>query len=390
MVMTPKRSCWRARASLGWNGMSSRAARAAFSAAVERDGRVADFVSEVRRHGTGERIWISETAWIVRDEAGNPLYYEGAVIEATDRILAEKRMEHMALHDSLTGLLNREGFRRALARSWESAGGLLGLVCFDLDRFKEANDTLGHKAGDRILCIVAERLRALAGPGDVLARLGGDEFALIAGDSGDVGNIQGHAERLIAELSRPIMIDGQTVSVGASAGIATRGEDTADADQLLQNADIALYRAKVEGRGRALPYAPAMGEDVRQRMLLENDLRQAILRDEFSLHYQPVVEQPTGRIASCEALLRWRRGGQLVSPAEFIPIAEESGLMIPIGEWVIREACMEAARWPKAVGIAVNLSPTQFRSPNLLPVVMQALAASGLAPSGWSWKSPRR
>ncbi len=135
--------------------------RAAFVAALERDGRVTDFISEVRRHGTGERIWISETAWIVRDEAGHPLYYEGAIIEATDRILAEKRMEHMALHDPLTGLLNREGFRRALARSWENAGSELGLVCFDLDRFKEANDTLGHKAGDRILCIVADRLRKL-------------------------------------------------------------------------------------------------------------------------------------------------------------------------------------------------------------------------------------
>ncbi len=214
----------------------------------------------------------------------------------------------------------------------------------------------------------------------MLARLGGDEFALIASDCGHVIRLQRHAERLITELSRQMMIDGQTVSVGASAGIALRGAETADADQMLQNADIALYRAKVEGRGRALPYAPAMGEHVRQRMLLENDLRQAILRDELSLHYQPVVEQPTGRIAACEALLRWRRGGQLISPAEFIPIAEESGLMIPIGEWVIREACLEAARWPKAVGIAVNLSPTQFRSPNLLPVVMQALAASGLAP----------
>jgi diguanylate cyclase (GGDEF)-like protein/PAS domain S-box-containing protein len=356
--------------------------RAEFVRRIELHGRVDDFVSEVFRYKSRERIWVSETAWIVRDERGEPLHYEGTIIEATDRILAERRMEHMALHDTLTGLLNRAGFHRHLEQAWAQAGeaGAPAVICLDLDRFKEVNDTLGHHAGDVILRTVSERLVALAGPGQTIARLGGDEFAVVVAQATDPVALRLLADMLILRLSDPILVDHQTVVIGATAGIAMCGDEAASADELLRNADIALYRAKSAGKGQACLFEAAMGEALRQRRQLETDLRSAILRDELFLHYQPVVSALTGAVVCCEALLRWRRNGRIVSPAEFIPIAEETGLMNPIGEWVIREACKEAASWPDGLGIAINLSPVQFRSPGLLPSVIQALATSGLDP----------
>jgi diguanylate cyclase (GGDEF)-like protein/PAS domain S-box-containing protein len=358
------------------------ARRAEFVRQIEMNGRVDDFVSEIYRYKTRERIWVSETAWVVRDEQGNPVCFEGTVIEATDRILAERRMEHMALHDALTGLFNRAGFHRCLERCWSEASqaGSLGLICLDLDRFKEVNDTLGHAAGDVILRTVAQRLTSLAEPAPSIARLGGDEFAIIVREAGDPSATRRLAEMLIARLSDPIMVGQQTVVIGATAGIALNDGEAATADELLQNADIALYRAKSAGRGRACLFEAQMGEALRQRRQIETDLRGAINRNEFFLQYQPVVSASKGQRVGCEALLRWRRNGQIMSPADFIPIAEETGLMIPIGEWVIREACLEAAGWPDGLGIAVNISPVQFRSPGLLPSVIQALAFSGLDP----------
>jgi diguanylate cyclase (GGDEF)-like protein/PAS domain S-box-containing protein len=356
--------------------------RAEFVRQIERHGRVDDFVSEVYRYRTRERIWVSETAWIVRDEDGEPLYYEGTIIEATDRILAERRMEHMALHDNLTGLLNRAGFHRHLDQAWAQTDdtGLLAVICLDLDRFKEVNDTLGHHAGDVILRTVSDRLVALAGPGQTIARLGGDEFAIIATEARDPSALRLIADMLILRLSDPIMVDQQPIVIGATAGIAVKDDQAASADELLQNADIALYRAKSAGKGRACMFEVQMGEALRQRRQLEIDLRSAIIGDELFLHYQPVVSAISSEVVGCEALLRWRRNGQTVSPADFIPIAEETGLMIPMGEWVIREACQEAASWPEDISIAINLSPVQFRSPGLLPSVIQALASSGLDP----------
>jgi diguanylate cyclase (GGDEF)-like protein/PAS domain S-box-containing protein len=358
------------------------ARRAEFVRQIELHGRVDDFVSEIYRYKTRERIWVSETAWVVRDEQGDPICFEGTVIEATDRILAERRMEHMALHDALTGLFNRAGFHKCLDHLWSQSPQPvpLGLICLDLDRFKEVNDTLGHAAGDVILRTVAQRLIGFNEPALSIARLGGDEFAIITRDAADPAALRRLAEMLIARLCDPIMVDQQTVVIGATAGIALNDGQATTADELLQNADIALYRAKSAGRGRACLFEPQMGEALRQRRQIETDLRSAIMRNEFFLHYQPVVSASSGQRVGCEALLRWRHEDRVVSPADFIPIAEETGLMIPIGEWVVREACLEAANWPGDIGIAVNLSPVQFRSPGLLPSVIQALAASGLDP----------
>jgi diguanylate cyclase (GGDEF)-like protein/PAS domain S-box-containing protein len=356
--------------------------RVEFVRQIELHGRVDDFVSEVFRYKSRERIWVSETAWVVRDEEGNPVCFEGTVIEATDRILAERRMEHMALHDALTGLFNRAGFHRCLDHLWNEApkAGPIGLICLDLDRFKEVNDTLGHAAGDVILRTVAQRLLGFHEPALSIARLGGDEFAIITRGAADPAALRRLAEMLIARLCDPIMVDQQTVVIGATAGIALNDGQAATADELLQNADIALYRAKSAGRGRACLFEAQMGEALRQRRQIEIDLRSAIMQNEFFLNYQPIVSAASGHRVGCEALLRWRHNDQIVSPADFIPIAEETGLMIPIGEWVVREACMEAARWPEDISIAVNLSPVQFRSPGLLPSIIQALACSGLDP----------
>ncbi|MGL4729862.1 MAG: putative bifunctional diguanylate cyclase/phosphodiesterase, partial [Bosea sp. (in: a-proteobacteria)] len=213
------------------------------------------------------------------------------------------------------------------------------------------------------------------------ARLGGDEFAILAADVSDPAELHELAETAIAQLTAPVIIAGQAVVIGATAGIAVRDAHSGTADELLQNADIALYRAKSAGKGLACFYEPSMGEALRLRRQMEIDLRSAIARNELTLHYQPVVSASCGKTVACEALLRWRHDERNIGPAEFIPIAEETGLMIPIGEWVIREACLEAARWPAEISIAVNLSPVQFRSPGLLPTVVQALASSGLDPA---------
>jgi diguanylate cyclase (GGDEF)-like protein/PAS domain S-box-containing protein len=358
--------------------------RAQFIETLERDGRVHDFVSEVYRLKTRERMWVSETAWIVRDASGTPLCYEGTVIDATERIEAQRRITYIALHDELTGLSNRSGFRDHLQRAWtrKGASGTIGLLCVDLDRFKEVNDTMGHQAGDQLLFAVAARLIGMTDSTHHVARLGGDEFAIVVTECKGMAELLPLANRIIAKLSEPLVIDSQPIVIGATIGIALRDAETASADQLLRNADIALYRAKAEGRGRAGAFEDTMAAQVKARRDTEMDLRYAIQREELDLHFQPIVDATTESIVSCEALIRWnhpQRGA--VGPQDFIPIAEECGLMIPLGEWVLRRACAVAATWPAHVGIAVNLSPVQFRSRGLLPAVIQALSSTGLSPS---------
>jgi diguanylate cyclase (GGDEF)-like protein len=254
------------------------------------------------------------------------------------------------------------------------------VLCLDLDNFKTVNDRLGHAIGDRLLGWVADRLRECVGANDTVARLGGDEFAVL-----QCGPQPESAERLARRLteiiSRPPPFDGQLVHSGVSIGIAIAPTDGLDAEQLMKCADLALYQAKAKGRGSYEFFRAAMEQHARTRHLVETDLRGALEAGEFHLVYQPQIRVDTGALTGFEALLRWNSATRgLISPAEFIPIAEETGLIVPIGEWVLRTACATAAQWPSFVRIAINLSPVQFRTRGLATMVTSALAATGLAP----------
>jgi diguanylate cyclase (GGDEF)-like protein/PAS domain S-box-containing protein len=359
------------------------ARRDEFRDALERDGKVTDFVSEIYRHKTREKIWISESAWVVRDDEGRPVCYEGTVIDASDRIEADRKIMHMARHDALTEIPNRtfflESLRKRLRRGRLSAP--VAVLCIDLDRFKEVNDTLGHGAGDTLLRSASRRLGGLIGNQDIVARLGGDEFAILLTDPQSDENIRAMADLILDALSRPFSIGGQRAVIGASIGVAISGRHGDDPTELLKNADIALYKAKNEGRQRCCFFDPNLTSKLQRRRMIELNLRSALAAGEFELHYQPIIDITTGATISHEALLRWRHPLMgLISPAEFVPIAEETGLMIPIGEWILRQACADATGALGSPSIAVNLSPVQLRSPNLLTTVMSALASSNLPP----------
>lgn len=302
--------------------------------------------------------------------------------DITERRQIEARIAHLAHHDTLTALPNRVTLRDRLeaALLGGAATTPCALLYLDLDRFKPVNDTLGHPVGDAVLQAVAERIQAQLRKHDVVARLGGDEFAVLLADCDGLRDAASLADRLIREIARPITVKGLQVVVGASIGIALAPQHGLDPDLLLRNADLALYRAKEGGRGCHRAYEPGMELVVQQRRDLERDLRAALERGEFSLHYQPVVDTTCGSISGFEALLRWdspTRGK--VPPASFIPFAEEIGLMPEIGDWVLRTACREAAAWPQALKVSVNLSPTQFRLPDLIARVSDALQESRLA-----------
>jgi diguanylate cyclase (GGDEF)-like protein len=305
--------------------------------------------------------------------------------DVTDRRRTEARIAHMAHHDPLTDLPNRVLFRDRLGRGLAHLrrdGGQLAVLCLDLDRFKVVNDTLGHPTGDVLLQAVTARLQRCLRDADTVARLGGDEFAVIQTGPRQPRDATSLAQRLIAELALPFDLEGQQVVIGASVGIALAPEDGEDPDTLLKNADLALYRAKAEGRGTYRFFEADMNARVQARRALELDLRRALSANEFELFYQPVVALKTRRLRGFEALLRWRHPTRgLVSPGEFIPLAEEIGLVIPLGDWVLRRACAEAAGWPAALKVAVNLSPAQFAGHGPLASVTAALSASGLDPA---------
>jgi diguanylate cyclase (GGDEF)-like protein len=255
----------------------------------------------------------------------------------------------------------------------------IAVLCLDLDDFKAVNDTLGHPVGDALLKLVAQRLSACLHNSDTVARLGGDEFAIVQAAGAQPVAATVLAQQLIETMAEPFDIEGHSVVIGTSAGIALAPNDGCDPDELLKNADMALYRAKAEGRGTYRFFEAKMDADMQARRLLEVDLRGALARDEFEVHYQPLVDLQTARLNGFEALLRWHHPGRgLVSPAEFIPLAEDIGLITPIGAWVLRQACTEAAGWPGELTVAVNLSPVQFRSKTLTLDVVAALGASGL------------
>ncbi len=303
--------------------------------------------------------------------------------DVTERHKAEQSIAHMAHHDALTDLPNRLLFREKMAEGLarvEASGESMAVFCLDLDNFKSVNDTLGHPMGDKLLGAIAQRLGRAVGGGDTIARLGGDEFAILQAGA-DTNAAEALAQRIIALVADPIVIDGHEINSGVSIGIAMAPHDGTTADHLMKCADLALYRAKAEGRNAARFFEPDMDARIRTRRALELDLRRALTAGEFSLVYQPQIDLTSNELIAMEALLRWEhpeRGS--VAPSEFIPIAEDIGFIVPLGEWVLRQACMEAARWPEPIRIAVNLSPVQFRNRGLITTVTQALAAARLAP----------
>jgi diguanylate cyclase (GGDEF)-like protein len=301
--------------------------------------------------------------------------------DITARREAEAQIAHMAHHDALTNLPNRvllrERLEEALARA--RRGDQIAVLYLDLDHFKSINDTLGHGVGDQLLKAVAVRLRSCLRETDTIARLGGDEFAIIQTEIGSPADVATLASRIRETLTAPYELDGHQVPADVSIGISIAPDDTIESEQLLKNADMALYRSKADGRGTFRFFEPQMDERVKARRTLELDLRNAIVNGEFELYYQPLVNLERHEISACETLLRWHHPTRgMVPPAEFIPMAEETGLINQLGEWVLRQACLEATSWPGEIAVAVNLSPVQFKNQNLSLLVVSALAQSGL------------
>jgi diguanylate cyclase (GGDEF)-like protein len=288
----------------------------------------------------------------------------------------------MAHYDALTDLPNRVLFRERLDAALKGArdGAQLAVLYIDIDEFKSVNDSLGHPVGDELLKAVADRLRACLRPSDFVARLGGDEFAIIQTAVAQPADTTDLVAKIYRAIREPLECIGHLVATDASIGIAVAPRDGTDLDQLLKNADLAMYGAKADGRRTFRFFESGMDARARALRLLEVDLRQAIADGGFELHYQPVVDLTDDSVTGCEALLRWHHPDRgMVSPAEFIPVAEETGLINALGEWVLTTACAAAADWPDHVKVAVNVSPIQFRSPTFALKVSAALAASGLA-----------
>jgi diguanylate cyclase (GGDEF)-like protein len=303
--------------------------------------------------------------------------------DVTERIRNEERVAYLARHDILTGLPNRLHFRERAEEALPllRRGEDFAVLCIDLDHFKEVNDTLGHPAGDKLLKLVADRLRQNVRETDILARVGGDEFAVVQTMLQRPEEVTVLASRIIEVLSEPYEVDSQEVVVGASIGVAIAPGDGDDPDQLLKNADMALHRAKADGRGMFRFFEAEMDARLQARRRLEMELRKAVTQNEFEVYYQPIVDLKDNRVTSFEALVRWNHPERgLVMPDEFISAAEKLGLIGPIGEWVLHQACADAATWPRDIRVAVNLSPLQFRK-TLVPSVVQSLATAGLCAS---------
>ena len=349
-------------------------------------GRTPLYECEYRlRSKNGSDIWVLTRGKVVnRNEAGRALRIVGTQIDVTQRKAAEQQIAHMATHDGLTGLPNRVLFHNRLNHALVTTkrhGGSFAVLACDLDRFKMVNDSLGHPAGDELLRVVADRLRSVIRDGDTVARVGGDEFTIIVNRADVLQSVSLVAQRVIDAVRHPVEIDGHSASVGVSIGIALGDDASPDVESLLKNADSALYQAKAAGRNRFSFHEPGMDAVVATRRLLERDLRDAVHRGGFVLHYQPIVNLADEKVSGCEALLRWQhptRGA--ISPAEFIPLAEETGLIVALGEWAIREACQEAASWNEDLRVAVNVSAVQFQQPGLEQIVLSALVGSGLSP----------
>ena len=314
--------------------------------------------------------------------SANEIY---AIRDLRERRQAENKIHYLAHHDPLTGLPNRATLSKKLSATLSEAHVLnrsFAILCLDLDRFKDVNDVHGHAAGDRVLTEVAERLKGTLGPNAFIGRAGGDEFVVVQTEQPQPDSAVALANRIIDTFEGRFEFDGQVAQLGISIGVAIFPINGHTEQQLLGNADIALYRAKADGRGGACFFEPEMDKAHRQRRQLARELRVALADDQFELHYQPQVQIPSGELIGFEALLRWHHPEHgLIQPSEFIPLAEESGLILPIGEWVLRNACHEAAHWCSPYKIAVNLSPKQFQHADLSGLVHSILVETGLAPS---------
>jgi diguanylate cyclase (GGDEF)-like protein/PAS domain S-box-containing protein len=331
---------------------------------------------------SGESRIIFSRRIIFNDQRDQTLYVLGVVDDVTERRLAETRIARLAHYDSLTGVPNRTLFRDQLTKelSFTRRGAKLAVLYLDLDYFKNINDTLGHRAGDELLKEVAQQIRSCLKDGDLIARLGGDEFAVVRTNLQSPKEAEVLAQQLRdAVAGRAFYLNGHQTGSDLSIGIALAPEDGLEIDELLNHADLALYGAKAEGRGNYRYYEPEMNARMKRRRTLEVDLRSALQRNEFVLYYQPILILESGAISGCEALLRWRhpvRG--MILPTEFVSVAEETGLINSIGEWVLRQACADAASWPSPMRVSVNVSPSQFRNGALPLVVVTALAECGL------------
>ncbi|MEX2197913.1 MAG: EAL domain-containing protein [Burkholderiales bacterium] len=371
-------------------------ARTLARAAVELDGRVTPHAETYSMLLNQSARRIATIIW----SAGGMLFFlvlTWAIVSTrrslerlqsaeSQQLAAEQQLAQLAQYDALTGLPNRALFHdrlgQAIARAHRSERQI-AVLFLDLDRFKEINDSFGHEAGDRVLIEAAERMRLHLREGDSVARLGGDEFTVILEDVGDAEQVRAVAQKLLRAFAEPFRIDGQDLFVTLSIGIALHPRDGADAESLLRHADTAMYQAKSDGRDGLKFYTPVMSTAVSERLSLEGRLRQALERGEFVLHYQPIVRLEDGTISSVEALLRWRHPEEgLLPPGRFVGIAEQTGLIVPIGDWVLHEACTHAAQWQAAglrpLRVAVNLSARQFRKGRMVDAVRSALEAARL------------
>jgi len=331
--------------------------------------------------GAGRRWWeLSGTPML--DENGHFVGFRGVGSDVTERRESDEKIAYLARYDTLTGLPNRLMLTEALgeairyAEHWKSRCAFLMI---DLDRFKQVNDSLGHQIGDRLLAHVSQRLKGALSEGDQCGRLGGDEFAIAIRDASAPGCVERTAKATIDALSQPYTVDGHTLYIGASIGSAVSPRDGATVEALMRNADLALYQAKDEGGASHCSYEPTLHANAEERRKLEVSLRQAIGKQELKLNFQPVVDSSSEHVVSFEALMRWNSDEHgFVSPGKFIPLAEETRLIVPMGEWALREACKEAANWPDPIKVAVNVSGEQLLEPGFAETVVRALADSGL------------
>jgi len=356
-------------------------------------GSVSSHQTEVRYcHKGGKEVWTHLGMSLVRDGEAKPLHLIFQIQDITDRKRAEEQLLHDAFHDALTGLPNRALFmdhvKMAIQRSRRSGDRLFAALFLDLDRFKVINDSLGHMVGDQLLVGIAHRLEACLRPGDTVARLGGDEFTILLEDLTGTEDAIEVARRVQEAVTQPFNIGGHEVFTTASIGIALSNTGYERAEDLLRDADTAMYRAKMEGKKRHVVFDKGMHDRAMELLQIETDLRRAITRKEFFLNYQPIVSLATGKVLSFEALVRWRHPERgLVMPSEFVPVAEETGLIVPLGLWVLNEACRQMRSWQKQglageqVTVSVNLSSRQFSQADLIEQVSSALRESGLRPA---------